>query len=58
LIFDRRVTPEERDVAPKNSTLGRELDGVRQQVQHDLSDLSLVRLNLAKPVIDVGAKCD
>src|SRR5215475_3106501 len=38
--------------------LVRELDGIREKVQDDLTDLALVRLNLAKPVIDVRMKRD
>src|SRR5215831_8656564 len=39
-------------------TLRRELDRIRQEVQDDLTELSLVCLNLAQPVIDVGMQCD
>src|SRR5262245_8337775 len=40
------------------SALRRELDGIRQQVQHDLPDLSLVRLNLSQSAVDICLKCD
>src|SRR5262245_6279478 len=40
------------------STFGRELDGIRQQVQDDLPNLPFIGVNLTKPVIDVCLKCD
>src|SRR5262249_62315033 len=39
-------------------TFRRELDRIRQQVQDDLPDLAFVRLNLAKPGVDVCVKSD
>src|SRR5215468_9026237 len=39
-------------------TFWRELDRVRQQIEDDLPHLPLVRLNLAKPVVDVRMKSD
>src|SRR5215831_10379336 len=44
------------DVDPP--TLRRELDRVRQQVQHDLANLPFIGLNLTKPGVDVRAKGD
>src|SRR4029450_4947142 len=38
--------------------LWRELDGVRQQVQDDLSDLSLIRPHRAEPLIDAQVQRD
>src|SRR5262245_61864645 len=39
-------------------TFWRELDRVRQQVQHDLANLAFIGLNLAKLLIDVCMKGD
>src|SRR5262245_50707279 len=39
-------------------TFGRELDRIRQQVQDDLPDLALIRLDLAKAGIEACVKRD
>src|SRR4030095_8583783 len=54
--LDQPVLWRGRNLDPP--TLRRELDGVGQQVEDDLTDLPLVRLNLAQPLVNAQVEGD